>query len=66
MAIAKCNIYGCFVLQETPLLVASKNGHEKCVKQLLQRPHIDVTIKDEGGHNCLALAALHRQLYVYL
>ena len=52
------------LIQTTPLILASKNGHEKSVKQLLQQPHIDVTIQDENGHNCLALAALNRYLYV--
>lgn len=60
------NIHTGYVLQTTPLILASKNGHEKCVKQLLQRPHVDVTIQDEDGHNCLALAVLHRHLYVFL
>ena len=63
--IANCNIYSfCFALQATPVLVASQNGHEKCVKQLLQRPHIDVTAQDEDGYNCLSLAAINRHLYV--
>lgn len=44
-------------LQTTPLILASKNGHEKCVLQLLQHHHIDVTLQDGDGHNCLAAAA---------
>ena len=58
----KCSIYGGSTSQATPLLSASKNGHEKCVKQLLQQPHIDVSIQDEDGHNCLALTAINRHL----
>lgn len=44
-------------------MIASKNGHVKCVKQLLEQPHVDATIQDENGYNCLALAALNKQLY---
>ena len=49
----------------SPLILASKNGHEKCVKYLLQQPHVNVTIQDTDGYNCLALAALNRHLYVH-
>ena len=46
-------------------MLASKNGHEKCVKLLLQQPNVNVTIQDEDGHNCLALAAISKHLYVF-
>ena len=46
-------------------MLASKSGHEKCVKLLLQQPHVNVTIQDEDGHNCLALAAISKHLYVF-
>ena len=60
------NHYTSCVTQTTPLILASKNGHEKCVKLLLQQPHVDVTFQDDDGYNCLAFAALNRHLYVYL
>ena len=53
------------VFQTTPLILASKNGHENIVKKLLQQPGIDVTIQNEDGYNCLALAAINKHLYVH-
>ena len=48
------------------LILASKNGHEKSVKQLLQQPHIDVIIQDENGDNCLALISSYKQTSIRL
>ena len=53
------------VFQTTPLILASKNGHENIVKKLLQQPGINVTIQNEDGYNCLALAAMNKHLYVH-
>ena len=54
------------VSQTTPLILASNNGHINIVKKLLHHPHIDVTIQNEDGYNCLALAAINRHLYVHI
>ena len=53
------------VFQTTPLILASNNGHLNIVKKLLHHPDIDVTIQNEDGYNCLALAAMNRHLYVH-
>ena len=45
-------------------MLAAKNGHEKCVQQLLQHNDINVSIQDKDGYNCLAIAAKNRQLLV--
>ena len=45
-------------------MLAAKNGHDKCVQQLLQHNGINVSIQDKDGYNCLAIAAKNRQLLV--
>lgn len=47
-------------------MLAAKNGHDKCVQQLLQHSAINVSIQDKDGYNCLAIAAKNRQLLVGL
>lgn len=51
-------------MQITPLIQASKSGHDKCVLQLLQHNSINVSIQDKDGYNCLAVAAKNRHLLV--
>ena len=44
--------------QNTPLLLAAKNGHRKVVKLLLEDV-VDVSFATEDGHNCLVVAILN-------
>ena len=46
-------------------MLASKNGQDRCVQQLLQYPHVNVAFQDKDGHNCLAVAAINRHLLVF-
>ena len=45
-----------FVVQVSPLLLATHQGHIKAVKVLLDYPRIDVTLTNKAGYNALAEA----------
>ena len=45
-------------IQNTPLLLAAKEGHRKVVKLLLDDV-VDVSATNEEGHNCLVTAILN-------
>ena len=44
------------LIQVSPLLLATQQGHLKVVKILLGHPRIDVTLTNEVGYNALAEA----------
>ena len=50
-------------LQKSPLLLAAKNGHTKCVTHLLQKG-AKVIQTDNDGNNCLVLAVQNLHEYV--
>jgi len=52
-------------LQQSPLLLAAKNGHTKCVTHLL-RKGAKVLQRDSSGKNCLILAVQNLHEYVKL
>ncbi|XP_065890705.1 transient receptor potential cation channel subfamily A member 1 homolog isoform X2 [Dysidea avara] len=56
------DVNGAYIKSKTtPLILASQNGHGTCVQLFLTNPHINVTLQNKDGYNCLAVAALNRQ-----
>ena len=45
-----------FIFQACPIILASSNGHIKCVKMLLNHQHVDISMTNTAGYNCLAEA----------
>ena len=52
------------VLQACPIILASAKGHIKCVKILLNRHDVNVSMTNTVGYNCLAEAIKNGHKYV--
>ena len=51
----------------SPLMLASKHGHAKCVKLLLEK-NADIKVISDRGYNCFmeSIARGHKWVYLFM